>query len=75
MMKKREINLVGQFCPFPVMRIVRDVDLMRPGETLRFLVDDPLATKSVPEELEDYRDLSISITPRDRNWEIAISRE
>ena len=72
MMESKEVELLGKNCPFPVMHVIREVDLMRPGEKLRFLVDDPLAIKSVPEELEEYRDLTYSISPRGRFWEIVV---
>ncbi len=71
-METKAIELLGKNCPFPVMHIIREVDLMRAGEKLRFLVDDPLAIKSVPEELEEYRDIVYSISPRGRYWEIVI---
>ncbi|MCK4505695.1 MAG: sulfurtransferase TusA family protein [Candidatus Aegiribacteria sp.] len=74
-MSEKEVELRGQICPFPVMHIIQDVDQMRPGEMLRFLVDDPLAIKSVPEELEEYADISFSIRRQGRYWEIVISRE
>ena len=38
---KEVINLSGQICPFPVMRIVRDADMLPKGESATFLVDDP----------------------------------
>jgi len=54
------------------MHIVREVEMMRSGETLKFIVDDPLAIKSVPEELEESPDLSVTITKTDRVWEIVV---
>ncbi len=73
-MKSEEINLEGQICPFPVMHIVRKVDMMRSGEVLRFTVDDPLAIKSVPEELEESPGISVDIRPAGRAWEIIIQK-
>ena len=74
-MNKKEISLYGKICPYPVVEIVYEVDKMREGEKCRFLVDDPLAIKSVPEELEDYNDIAISIDRIDKGWEIGISKE
>jgi len=71
-MTDNELNLQGKICPFPVMHIVREVEMMRSGETLKFIVDDPLAIKSVPEELEESPDLSVTITKTDRVWEIVV---
>ncbi|MDI6786640.1 MAG: sulfurtransferase TusA family protein [bacterium] len=73
-MNSKEINLLGKVCPYPVMYIIREVDMMRSGENVKCLVDDPLATKSVLEELEDYDDVSISIVKLFHQWEINIAR-
>ena len=73
-MSDQEFNLEGTICPFPVMHIVREVEMMRSGETLRFTVDDPLAIKSVPEELEDSPDLSVTIRKAGRSWEIVVRK-
>lgn len=74
-MNKREISLYGKICPYPVVEIVYEVDRMREGEECHFLVDDPLAIKSVPEELEDYDDIAISIDRIEKGWEIGICKE
>ena len=74
-MKKKEISLIGKICPYPVVEIVYEVDRMREGDSCHFLVDDPLAIKSVPEELEDYDDISISIDRTDKHWEIEIAKD
>ncbi len=74
-MNKKEISLYGKICPYPVVEIVYEVDRMQEGEKCNFLVDDPLAIKSVPEELEDYDDIAISIDRIDKGWEIGISKE
>ena len=68
------IDLCGRVCPYPVVEIIREADRLRPGEALRCIVDDPLAIKSIPEELEDYDDVSITITPVKSGWEIVIER-
>lgn len=70
----KEVNLEGKLCPYVVVHIIREVGKMRSGETLSFHVDDPLAIKSVPDELEDRDDLSISVSRVKRGWEIVISR-
>ena len=69
-----EIDLHGKICPYPVVEIIREVAKMRSGETLTFCVDDPLAIKSVPEELEDYTDLEITIKKQSKGWNIIISK-
>jgi TusA-related sulfurtransferase len=67
------LDLCGKVCPYPVVLILREVDQLRPGESLRCLVDDPLALKAVPEELEDFPELTVTITEQGRRWEITVS--
>ena len=57
------------------MHIIRDVGEMNSGETRKFVTDDPLAIKSIPEELEDDDDLVVSINKHQRGWEITVTRE
>lgn len=73
-MGKEEIDLNEKVCPYVVLYILRAVSKMRRGETISFIVDDPLATKSVPVELEEYDDLSVAINDHSDGWEITISR-
>ena len=70
----KKVDLVGKVCPFPVMCIVKEIDLMKPKETKVFLVDDPLAVKSVPEEVEEYNNVSCKIKKKDKHWEISIKK-
>ncbi len=74
-MEKQEIDLTGMICPYPVTHIIYEVDKMKEGEALKFKVDDPLAVKSVPEELEDYEDIEIDVKKKDNHWEIVVDRE
>ena len=73
-MSAKQIDLITKFCPYVVVDIIREVGKMRSGETYTFLVDDPLAIKSIPEELGEYDDLSISIHQYKKGWEIIVSR-
>lgn len=68
------LDLCGKVCPYPVVLIVQEVDDLQPGETLRCVVDDPLALKAVPEELEEYSDVSIQVNKRTTDWEIIVRR-
>ncbi len=68
------LDLCGKVCPYPVVLIIREVDQLRRGERLCCLVDDPLALKAVPEELEDCDDLEVSITEDGSGWRIVITR-
>ncbi len=74
-MDQEVIDLCGRICPYPVVEIIREVERLRSGETLRCVIDDPLALKSVPEELADFPDVTLTITEHDAAWEIIVSRE
>lgn len=67
------INLIGKVCPYPVVDVVRYVDQMKKGETITFQIDDPLAVKSVPEELEEYPDISFAIDKEGEHWNITVA--
>ena len=73
-METEVLNLKGKFCPYPIMHIIEKVDILQKNSTIKCLVDDPLAIKSVPEELEEYDDVSISITKETKGWEISIKK-
>lgn len=74
-MNQDVIDLCGRICPYPVVEIVREVERLRSGETLQCVVDDPLALKSVPEELADFPDVRLKITEYNAVWKITVSRE
>ena len=70
----QEIDLTGRVCPYPVVEVVRAVERMDFGETVRFLVDDPLAVKSIPEELEEIEDARVSISKERGVWLVVVER-
>ena len=72
---QEEIDLKGTFCPYPVVNIIKKVEAMSKGETLSFVVDDPLCIKSTPEELSSYTDIDIDIKRIDKGWKITITKE
>ncbi|MET0093080.1 MAG: sulfurtransferase TusA family protein [Sedimenticola sp.] len=69
------VDLQGKLCPFAVMCVIRGVDGMLEGEEKTYLVDDPLAIKSVPEELSEYSDVSCKITKIDSGWAISVKKD
>ena len=74
-MDENSVDLCGKMCPYPVVELIEEVDNMNPGEQKVFFVDDPLAIKSVPEELEDYDDLDISIVKERNMWKITVKKD
>ena len=74
-MSHKKVDLMGKFCPYPIVRIVFEVDQLAPGQSVTFIVDDPLALKSVPEELEEYDDISFETKKVDEAWQIKVTRK
>lgn len=69
------IDMREKMCPFLVMYILQEVAILKVGEQRVFLVDDPLAIKSVPEELEEMDDLECEVVKLDKGgWNIVVSR-
>ncbi|RJP62071.1 MAG: sulfurtransferase TusA family protein [Candidatus Auribacter fodinae] len=66
-------DLRGKFCPFPIIEVVQRVEVMESGECKVFLVDDPLAIRSIPEELEEFEYLDINIKKNNDYWEVIIT--
>ena len=69
-----EFDLKGKICPFVVMHIIKKISTMEIGDVFKFQVCDPLAIKSIPEELEDYVDLNVEIETINSGWTIIIAR-
>jgi TusA-related sulfurtransferase len=71
-----KVDLRGKLCPYPIAHVIYVVDVMEKGEKKVFLIDDPLAKKSIPEELEDYEDIEIEIEKNsaEKCWEVLIKR-
>lgn len=69
-----DVNYVGELCPYPVVKILEHVENMKPGDKFRFCVDDPLAVKSIPDELEAFDDIRHEIVRKEVFWEVIIER-
>lgn len=68
------LDLSGLFCPYPVVCVIRAVETMQSGQTRHFLIDDPLAVKSIPEELENLGVQEISIEDHPAGWEVTVTK-
>ncbi len=70
-----ETNLSGVLCPYCITNVIKAVEGMHSGETNLFIVDDPLAIKAIPEELEEEDDLDITIEKDKQNWKVIIEKK
>ncbi len=43
-----EIDAQGLRCPLPVLRLRQRLAVLRPGQVVRLIADDPMATIDVP---------------------------
>lgn len=73
-MSEGQVDLCGKVCPYPVVHIIRAVEALQPRQSFRCIVDDPLAIKAVPEELADFDDIELTISPAAQGWEIRVRR-
>ena len=73
-MSEKCVELTGRFCPYPVVEVIREVDEMTAGQEKVFYVDDPLAVKSIPEELEEYDDITIVVEKQGNKWMIKVEK-
>ena len=64
----------GSASPFPLIGMLRKVLNLGRGETLSFLVDDLLAARSIPRELEDYGDICVDVAGGEGQWKVTVSR-
>lgn len=70
------LDLCGKVCPYPVVEVISAVELMKPGQRRIFLVDDPLALKSIPEELEELdccESIDVNVEKQKKHWCITVT--
>lgn len=72
-MAVKRLDFNGQVCPLPVINAIKQVKELESGDTLEILTDDPLAMKSIPEELAGPG-FEIKVEKQDMDWLITIDR-
>jgi TusA-related sulfurtransferase len=70
----KKLDLRGSFCPYPVVETIELIDSCDKGVNIEVLVDDPLAIKAIPEELEDDNLTKFEIVKENRFWKILIQK-
>jgi len=68
-----KLDLVGKVCPFPIIQTLKEFPNLKSGEVMEVKVDDPLAIKSIPEELEN-QGADIATDKIDEGWKITIKK-
>jgi len=69
----KQYNLLGKVCPFPVIDTLKAYSELKKGDILEVLIDDPLAKKSIPDELSS-EECDVDIEDIDRGWKIIIKK-
>lgn len=72
--QKIDYDLRGRVCPFPVVAVLKIADALPAGQEVCFVLDDPQAIKSIPEELEDDDELTICVTKHEKYWQLIIKK-
>ena len=49
-----ELNTVGLLCPLPVLRIIKKMRSLQPGDTLEVIADDPVAEIDIPHYCNEH---------------------
>lgn len=70
----KKLDLRGSFCPYPVVETIELIDSCNKGMDIEVLVDDPLAIKAIPEELEEDDLERLEIIKEKRFWKIIIQK-
>ncbi len=67
------IDVRGKICPYPVVVALEHLKKLSSGETLEIFTDEPLATRSVPEEAKRLG-YDVSVEGVDNGWKIIIKK-
>ena len=73
-MAVKRFDFNGQVCPLPVINAIKQFRQLEPGDTLEIITDDPLAMKSIPEELSESG-VEISVEKQEFDWLIVIHKK
>ncbi|MFQ5815230.1 MAG: sulfurtransferase TusA family protein [Candidatus Hydrothermarchaeaceae archaeon] len=71
----REVNLMGEVCPYPMILLKKEVAGLKPGEMLKALIDSrPTVTDTIPRFCEkNGYDLEVVKVAEER-WEVYLLR-
>ncbi len=57
-----ELDARGLLCPLPVLRIIKALRTLAPGDHLKVLTDDPAAVIDVPHFCHEHKHTLVSAT-------------
>lgn len=66
------VDLRDSLCPMAVVNILREISTMKEGEERHFIVTDPLAEKSIPQELKYENISSLDIVKEKKQWRVIV---
>jgi len=62
---RRELDVTGKLCPWPVMLTMKELSKMVPGEILEVLTDNPPSVVNIPEAVKDEGHEVLGTEPTD----------
>ncbi|MBU0503863.1 MAG: sulfurtransferase TusA family protein [Candidatus Omnitrophota bacterium] len=73
-MEKKIVECRGKVCPIPVITALRVFNQLKKGDELEITVDDPLAIKSIPQELGSFES-DVRVEKIEKGWKITINKK
>ncbi len=74
-MADRELNIIGEVCPFTFVKSKLVLEQMELGQVLRVVLDYPPSVESVPKSMREEGQEVLAINKLDNNtWEILIRK-
>ncbi|MCM8812990.1 MAG: sulfurtransferase TusA family protein [Candidatus Omnitrophica bacterium] len=72
-MAVKTFDFTGQVCPLPVINTIKQFKQLSAGDCLEIVTDDPLAMKSIPEEIACFG-VKITVNKISAGWKILIEK-
>ncbi len=73
-MAVKRFDFNGQVCPLPVINAIKQMKQLDSGDTMEIITDDPLAMKSIPEELSEPG-VEITVQKQELDWLIVVHKK
>lgn len=69
-----KLDVLGCVCPVPVMKALRKFEEISSGEQIELLTDDPLAIKTIPDEITES-EAKVEVIADGRHWKVIITKK
>jgi TusA-related sulfurtransferase len=73
---KKEVNLLGEVCPYPLILLKKEASSLRPGEMLKAIIDSrPSVTDAIPRFCEKNGYELEVVEVGEERWEIYVLKK